>query len=85
MASFNIRETILEAMELIKHKVMAKKINLIYNFNDAVPRTIIGDRKRVYQVILNLLSNALKFTIKGSVTVELKKVASLPSEFIAEH
>ena len=68
----------LEAIQLINHKAVAMKINLFYHFNDIVPRMIIGDRKRVYQVILNLLSNALKFTIKGSITVKVKKVSSLP-------
>ena len=80
MSKFNIRETVLEAIQLITHKATAKKINLIYNFNDIVPRIIIGDRKRVYQVILNLLSNALKFTIKGSVTIEINKAHSLPGQ-----
>ena len=62
----------------MNHKASAMKIKLLYHFNDIVPRMIIGDRKRVYQVILNLLSNALKFTLKGSVTIKVKKVSSLP-------
>ena len=48
MSKFYIRETILEAMDLIKHKAVAKKIDLISNFSDNVPTSIIGDQKRVY-------------------------------------
>lgn len=34
---------------------------------------LFGDKKRINQVILNLLSNALKFTTQGSITINISK------------
>jgi CheY-like chemotaxis protein len=48
---------------------MEKKIDLIFEVDDAIPEKIIGDKVRLNQILMNLIGNALKFTNKGSVNV----------------
>lgn len=47
----------------------AKGLEFIVDFSDAIPPFILGDEKRILQVITNLVGNALKFTPKGSIVV----------------
>ena len=41
------------------------------NFDESVPSTLITDDQRIKQVLLNLLQNAVKFTMNGGITVSL--------------
>ncbi len=51
----------------------AKNLDLITNISSDVPQTIIGDSQRLLQVLVNLVTNAIKFTDRGSVTVKLDR------------
>jgi signal transduction histidine kinase len=44
---------------------------LDYSINNSMPSEIYTDKKRMKQVILNLVSNAIKFTFEGSITVKV--------------
>lgn len=54
----------------------AKKGNeLLLHYDDAIPEFIMGDKTRLYQILMNLLGNAIKFTDKGKVSIQLKLVS----------
>jgi signal transduction histidine kinase/CheY-like chemotaxis protein/HAMP domain-containing protein len=53
-----------------------KNLQFSVEFDSALPDSIHTDEKRLQQVVLNLLSNAFKFTTSGSVTLAVNKVAS---------
>ena len=57
-----------------------KGLKLIGDVQDDVPELVIGDPTRVRQVIINLINNALKFTFKGSVMVDVKLQKSIGEE-----
>ena len=50
----------------------AKNIDLKFTHQQRLPEHVIADNKRLRQVIINLISNAIKFTQQGSVTIDLK-------------
>ena len=50
----------------------AKNLDLKFTHQKRLPEHVIADNKRLRQVIINLISNAIKFTQKGSVTIDLK-------------
>jgi PAS domain S-box-containing protein len=56
-----------------------KKIYIKYNIDGAVPQSIIGDRTRLCQVLLNLMGNAVKFTEEGGVTIDLQVIGQTDS------
>lgn len=66
---FELRAIIEQVGTLLSHKIQEK--NLVYssNVNHDVPQILIGDGTRLFQVITNLVGNAIKFTEKGSVTL----------------
>ncbi|MCB0734098.1 MAG: response regulator [Bacteroidetes bacterium] len=64
---FDIRETIQDVSELIKGMIKSEDIEFSVQVEPSVPIWVEGDKHRLKQVLLNLLSNALKFTKSGTV------------------
>lgn len=67
--NFNIKKVIKEAILLISDKAVYKGIKLLMNFSENSPEYLMGDSTRVRQILLNLLTNALKFTHEGNISV----------------
>lgn len=61
-----------EACEIIRDLTHEKKIDFHCFIDTAVPSGVIGDRKRILQILGNLLSNAIKFTDKGRIRLSLR-------------
>ena len=68
---FGIRESLDDLSGLIAPKATEKKLRFCINVSDRVPAKVIGDCQRLRQVLLNLTSNAVKFTQEGLVRVDL--------------
>jgi len=65
--------TMLSSLEqMLRLKVQAKKIDLVFKINRDVPQFIYTDEGKLRQIIINLLGNALKFTNQGSITLTVK-------------
>jgi PAS domain S-box-containing protein len=75
--SFNTRNAIEDAVSIIMPKVNEKNLELHVNINSNVPEEVLGDSARLRQVINNLVSNAVKFTEKGEITVGVKSSESI--------
>ncbi|HLO32812.1 MAG TPA: GAF domain-containing protein, partial [Anaerolineales bacterium] len=75
---FDLRECVESALDLVAGRAVEKNLDLAYIFGDDIPAVICGDVTRLRQVLLNLFSNAVKFTEKGEVvlTVSVDKKAS---------
>ncbi|MEK6659342.1 MAG: PAS domain S-box protein [Campylobacterota bacterium] len=72
---FDLGNVLSQLKVLFMQSATVKGLELLFELKNSVPKMIVGDELRINQVLVNLLSNALKFTAKGSVTVsiELKK------------
>jgi PAS domain S-box-containing protein len=69
---FDLRECVESALDLMKLKASEKGLELAYEMAGDVPPAISGDVTRLRQILVNLLSNALKFTETGEVVVTLE-------------
>ncbi|HKZ66232.1 MAG TPA: ATP-binding protein, partial [Chitinophagaceae bacterium] len=66
---FDLRDVVEEVMGLFAGKAGNAGIDLVYDIDQDTPVQIIGDNKRLRQVLMNLVENAVKFTQKGEVFV----------------
>jgi PAS domain S-box-containing protein len=71
--SFNIKKNIESLKDLFSTQFTEKSIILKIIFDDKIPDKVIGDVLRIKQILNNLISNALKFTNWGEITVSVSK------------
>ncbi len=57
--------------EMLQIKVRSKEVDLIFEQEPDLPRLVHTDEKKLYQVLINLLGNAIKFTNQGSITLRV--------------
>src|SRR5204862_4997755 len=65
------RECIEDALDLFAATAAQKKLELLHSFSPEVPAAIVTDGGRLRQVLINLVSNAVKFTDTGEIEVTL--------------
>jgi signal transduction histidine kinase/CheY-like chemotaxis protein len=68
---FDFRVTLEEIVEMLTLKAEEKRVELVCFIHPEVPSLLRGDPGRLRQVILNLATNAIKFTDKGSVSIRV--------------
>ena len=71
---FKLSSSIGAMLHLFEPKIEEKNLELIVSFDEKIPEVLVGDPVRLHQIILNLVSNAVKFTSKGRITVDVKKM-----------
>jgi len=68
---FDLNELLEKAIEILAMKAQEKGLELAFHLCPDVPCLLIGDPTRLQQILINLISNAIKFTKQGSVVVEI--------------
>ena len=63
----DLEKQIKKIMDLLKPKAIVKNLILSYEYNKNVPRFFSTDAKRLFRILLELITNAIKFTAQGSV------------------
>jgi PAS domain S-box-containing protein len=72
---FKMSQSISAMLHLFETKIQEKNLTLIKEYDDRIPDVLVGDPVRLHQIILNLVSNAVKFTSKGNISVNVKLVS----------
>lgn len=72
---FDLYQVLDNLEQMLKLKADVKKIDLIFDLDNQVPRYLETDEGKLRQVLINLLGNAIKFTEEGGVTLRVKLIA----------
>jgi PAS domain S-box-containing protein len=72
---FKMALSITAMIHLFETKIQEKNLKLIKEYDPEIPEVLVGDPVRLHQIILNLVSNAVKFTNKGTITVSVRKLS----------
>ena len=79
---FDFRETLGNAVKTFARQVREKSLELVYEVRPDVPDALVGDSGRLWQVIVNLLGNAVKFTDRGEVSILVENQAAAPGDAV---
>nr|WP_262709539.1 ATP-binding protein [Flavobacterium caseinilyticum] len=66
---FKLKSSISSMLHLFETKTQEKNLKLLKDYDANIPTVLVGDSIRLHQIILNLVSNAVKFTNTGNITV----------------
>jgi PAS domain S-box-containing protein len=69
---FKMSFSLSSMLHLFEAKIQEKNLKLVKKYDSKIPEVLVGDSVRLHQIILNLVSNAVKFTTKGKITVEAR-------------
>jgi signal transduction histidine kinase/CheY-like chemotaxis protein len=70
---FSLSDTLKQVKQTLNHRAEEKGLELLVNIESEITDVVIGDPVRLNQVLINLAGNAIKFTEKGSVSIEVTK------------
>ncbi|MEP6793356.1 MAG: ATP-binding protein, partial [Saprospiraceae bacterium] len=68
---FKMALSISAMLHLFETKILEKNLELVIEYDSKIPEVLLGDPVRLHQIILNLVSNAVKFTTNGKITVSV--------------
>lgn len=71
---FNLHKVLNNAISMFENTAFRKEIQLLSSLDELVPEYVIGDPYRLRQVMINILSNAFKFTSFGIVSIQVKVI-----------
>ncbi len=68
---FKMTTSVSTMIHVFETKIQEKNLKLIRKYDERIPKVLVGDPVRLHQIILNLVSNAIKFTTEGQITVSV--------------
>ncbi len=77
---FNIHEMVEISLDILTANAFEKNIELLCEIEPCLPDFFIGDASRIRQILVNLISNAIKFTDKGEICISVKEQAATDHE-----
>jgi len=81
---FHLRDAVQETLTILSGRAIEKGLALNQEFAENVPLAVIGDKARLRQILMNLVGNAIKFTEKGQVTVQVRLASKNNAELALE-
>ncbi|HTV57786.1 MAG TPA: ATP-binding protein [Verrucomicrobiae bacterium] len=72
---FLIRDGLEKTFKVLEFRARQKGLTLRWTFSESIPRLVVGDLGRLRQILINLIGNALKFTERGGISVDVSNVS----------
>lgn len=77
---FSLRRMVEEVVAISSAQVVDRTVDVVLDYPESAPSEVVGDSLRIRQVLTNLVSNALKFTERGSIVVDINAIELGPDE-----
>lgn len=84
LAPFKLSSSISSLLHLFEITIQEKNLELVKEYDPAIPEFLLGDSARLNQILLNLISNAIKFTAAGKITVSVRMLKEETEEVTVE-
>ncbi|AVR44045.1 hybrid sensor histidine kinase/response regulator [Christiangramia fulva] len=72
-SKFNLEQRISDVMIALKNSADEKKTKIHFDFDQSIPKNLIGDPLKISQILINLIGNSIKFTENGDIWISVKK------------
>jgi len=82
MLPFDFRKNINECCYLLDVQASNKGLNIILTIDSEIPDTLIGDKLRIRQILLNIINNSIKFTDKGSINLSITLMSTSADKYL---
>lgn len=79
---YSLRSLVADFMKIMEVQAQWKNLTAAHEIADDVPDALLGDSRRIQQILMNLFSNALKFTKQGSVTLRISRLDAQPDALL---
>tara|TARA_R110002096_G_scaffold147671_13_gene307660 strand:+ start:1230 stop:3680 length:2451 start_codon:yes stop_codon:yes gene_type:complete len=73
---FHLRDAIGDTLQTMATRAAEKNLELAYHIPSEVPDRLLGDLGRLRQILINLVGNAIKFTVEGEIVVDVSQTAA---------
>jgi len=84
LEDFSLTQIIDQAFSILKESAVEKNLGLVKNLDAKIPSRLRGDAMRISQILLNFISNAIKFSTQGQITVQAQLI-ELTSDSVRIH
>lgn len=71
--TFNLEKRMSDVLIALKNSADEKKTKLHFDFDEDIPKKLIGDPLKISQILINLIGNSIKFTEDGDIWISVKK------------
>lgn len=73
---YSLESILSEIYSLLAYRAKDKNLKFIFEIDERIPGTLYGDEVRIKQILINILTNAIKYTKEGSIVTRLKLVSA---------
>jgi len=80
--AFNLREILEMPLKEMAGRAARKQLGFTASIDETLPPLLIGDPLRIRQVLMNLIGNAIKFTVQGQVTLHIRLLSSTAGDVL---
>lgn len=69
---YDTKNNITDILSILSERAKSKNLKININIDETIPSSLIGDEHHISEILINLISNAVKYTEKGSITFSIK-------------